>query len=73
MCSSGKSRLCDLATAVAGWSLLALGVVMLVLPGPGVLLIVGALALLGRSLPWARRVRERMIAAIGKRRAQPMG
>jgi hypothetical protein len=41
-----------------GLSLLLAGVAMLVLPGPGVLTIAGAVSLLSRDLPWARRLRD---------------
>jgi uncharacterized protein (TIGR02611 family) len=48
---------------VVGLALLAVGVVLLVLPGPGLLVIVGGLALLATEFAWARRllmrVRER--------------
>jgi len=41
---------------VAGWTLLVLGAAMLVLPGPGILLILGGLALLAREQAWAGRL-----------------
>jgi uncharacterized protein (TIGR02611 family) len=48
---------------VVGLALLAAGAVLLVLPGPGLLVIVGGLALLATEFAWARRllvrVRER--------------
>jgi uncharacterized protein (TIGR02611 family) len=48
---------------VVGLALLAVGAVLLVLPGPGLLVIVGGLALLATEFAWARRllvrVRER--------------
>ena len=44
----------------AGWSLLAVGVLLLVLPGPGIPIVVLGLALLSRDVPWARRMRERV-------------
>ncbi len=48
------------ATLVAGWSLVVVGTALLVLPGPGVPLLLGGLALLGREQAWARRVRARL-------------
>lgn len=39
---------------VAGSSLLALGVVMLVLPGPGVLFIIAGLTILAKEFRWAQ-------------------
>ena len=48
---------------VVGLALLSVGAVLLVLPGPGLLVIVGGLALLATEFAWARRllvrVRER--------------
>jgi hypothetical protein len=47
----------------AGWVLLVTGGVLLVLPGPGIPLVLAGLALLARDVPWAKRlqatVRER--------------
>ncbi len=43
---------------VAGTVLLVVGIALLVLPGPGIPLIVAGLALLGTQFPWARRVLE---------------
>jgi len=45
---------------VAGLALLAAGVALLVLPGPGVLVILAALALLATEFPWARRLLARV-------------
>jgi Putative transmembrane protein (PGPGW) len=56
------------ATLAAGWTLLAVGAVLLVLPGPGFPLVLGGLALLGRELSWARRLRRRIEAKV---RRQP--
>lgn len=38
-----------------GWGFVALGVVLLPLPGPGSLLILTGLAILGLEYPWARK------------------
>lgn len=50
-----------------GWLLLAAGVAALVLPGPGLLAIVGGLALLSQQYSWAERrlepVKERAMRA----------
>ena len=43
----------------AGFLLLALGIIMLVTPGPGWLAIAGGIGLLGTEYVWARRLRER--------------
>lgn len=39
-----------------GWTLVVLGLFMLVLPGPGLLGLVGGIALLARHYSWARRI-----------------
>ncbi len=44
-----------MVVAFAGGSLLLLGAAMVVLPGPGLPVVAGALALLGREFPWASR------------------
>lgn len=43
---------------VAGSVLLVVGIALLVLPGPGIPLVVAGLALLGTQFPWARRALE---------------
>ena len=45
---------------VVGCTLLALGVAMLVLPGPGILVIGLGLALLSAEFVWARRLLDRL-------------
>jgi hypothetical protein len=50
------------ANLAGGFTLLGAGVAMLVLPGPGVLAIAGGLALLGRELPWAKRINDGIAA-----------
>jgi uncharacterized protein (TIGR02611 family) len=53
---------------IAGSILVAVGIALLVLPGPGIPLILAGLALLGTQFPWARRMlewlRARMSAAV---------
>lgn len=46
------------AVGVAGFALLAAGIVMLVVPGPGLLTIVAGLALLATEFAWAERTLE---------------
>ena len=48
---------------VIGFTLLALGVAMLVLPGPGIVTIMLGLAVLSAEYVWARRLLDRMKAA----------
>ncbi len=45
-----------IAVSVAGLVLLLLGLAMLVLPGPGLLLIIGGLAVLATEYVWAQRM-----------------
>jgi Putative transmembrane protein (PGPGW) len=43
-----------------GFALLGAGAAMLVLPGPGILAILGGLALLEKDVPWAKRMTDRI-------------
>lgn len=45
-----------LALEILGWTVLVLGVLALVLPGPGLLLTFAGLAVLSTQYPWARRL-----------------
>jgi putative effector of murein hydrolase LrgA (UPF0299 family) len=56
---------------VAGFVCLFLGAALLVLPGPGIPLLVVGLILLARELEWARRPARRLkaYARLAKRRA----
>ena len=45
---------------VVGFTILALGVVMLVLPGPGWVAIAIALAILAAEFAWAKRLLDRL-------------
>ena len=48
----------------AGMVLLAVGFIMIFLPGPGVLLMLGGLSLLAREFRWAERALHRMKVAV---------
>ena len=48
-----------LAVAVAGFSVLAAGLALIVLPGPAVVVIPIGLAILAREFPWAARLLAR--------------
>jgi len=56
------------ARIAGGYALLGAGTAMLVLPGPGVLAILGGLALLEKDIPWAKRMTDRIKL---KRTAEP--
>lgn len=70
-----------LSIAALGFSVLAVGVVMLVTPGPGLLVIIAGLAILAHQFAWAARALERARARAAQakeaamrrapRRAQP--
>jgi len=47
---------------VLGFTILAVGVALMVLPGPGILTIVGGLAILATEFVWARRLLDRFKA-----------
>ena len=63
-----------IAILCGGSLLLVAGIVLLVLPGPGVPLIIAGLALLGTQFEWARRasgwMRDRLRAAISTLKAR---
>jgi hypothetical protein len=54
------TRLRRWVTLVGGYSLLVVGGMLLVLPGPGLPLIIAGLAILEREEAWARRLRVRL-------------
>ena len=63
------------AVVAAGWLLLAVGVVLFPLPGPGLLLMLAGLLLLARESEWAERrveaMRERVLAETRRGVATP--
>lgn len=61
--TGGLQQARRLIKIVVGFTLLAIGVAMLVLPGPGIVMIMLALAILGAEFVWARRLLDRMKAA----------
>ena len=56
-----RGRLYRVVFALAGFTVLLVGVAMLVLPGPGIPVIVIGLALLALEFAWAERMLERAI------------
>ncbi|OGL14183.1 MAG: hypothetical protein A3F92_11575 [Candidatus Rokubacteria bacterium RIFCSPLOWO2_12_FULL_71_22] len=61
-----------LVVAVIGGTVLAIGVALLVLPGPAFVVIPLGLAILATEFVWARRVLDRARAEI-RRRTRPGG
>lgn len=55
-----SSKILDRAGIPIGYGLLAVGGVLLVLPGPGLPFVLGGLALLSRRQRWARRAQDRL-------------
>lgn len=45
---------------VAGFGLIAVGVPMLILPGPGIITILAGLGLVAQEVEWARRLSDRV-------------
>jgi uncharacterized protein (TIGR02611 family) len=59
-----------IARVLGGFILIIAGVLMLVLPGPGILTILGGLAMISSEFEWAQRtidwVKARVAAVLGK-------
>jgi uncharacterized protein (TIGR02611 family) len=55
--------------AIAGGVVLAIGVAMIVLPGPGIVVIPAGLAILATEFPWARRLLHRLRSKLVRRRS----
>ncbi len=53
---------------IAGFTLLFVGVAMLILPGPAIIVIPAALAILATEFVWARRLMEKVKSRIGKKK-----
>lgn len=71
MTTSSRNPVARVARVVAGWVVLAVGVALLVLPGPGLLVIAGGLLLLSTEYAWAARLLDnvrRRIAAVRNRK-----
>jgi uncharacterized protein (TIGR02611 family) len=54
-------------TATVGFTLLFAGILMLVLPGPGVVVILAGLTVLANEYHWARRLKRRVLVWVRKR------
>lgn len=62
-----RSPLRRLMVATVGFTVLAIGLVMIALPGPAFLVIPIGLAILASEFCWARRLRDRGIAWLHRR------
>lgn len=60
------------AVSALGGALVALGIGLLFLPGPGILVLVAGLAVLAREFLWAQQLRDRLNARVDalRRRAR---
>lgn len=56
-----------IVVATVGFTLLIAGVLMLILPGPGLVVILAGLTVLATEFHWARRVKRRVIVWVRKR------
>ena len=65
------SRAKRLILAVVGFTVLLFGMAMLVLPGPGSVVILLGLAILGTEFLWARRLLKKMRERLGKTPKEP--
>jgi uncharacterized protein (TIGR02611 family) len=48
-----------LGVTIVGFTVLAAGIAMLALPGPGILVVIVGLAILGTEYAWAKRLMEK--------------
>jgi len=60
------TRVLRVARVVGGTALLVAGAALLVLPGPGIPMVLGGLILVGTEFEWARRLRARVTGAAGR-------
>lgn len=68
-CLSNKwKKLRKLLLGVAGGTVLCIGIIMLVLPGPACLVIPLGLGILATEFDWARRVRDRGLIWVKQKR-----
>jgi Putative transmembrane protein (PGPGW) len=61
MSNETSRRVVRAARVTAGFALLPVGLALLVLPGPGIPVVVGSLMLLEGEFDWAGRARSRLI------------
>jgi uncharacterized protein (TIGR02611 family) len=62
-----KKRLRRILVTVAGFTVLAIGIAMLVLPGPAFVVIPLGLAILASEFPWAKRLRDKTLSWLRRR------
>ena len=60
-----------IGTAFLGAAVIVIGIILLPLPGPGLLIIVGGIAILARHFVWAKRLEVKCRNYIAKKRGKP--
>lgn len=58
------------AVSTAGFTLVAIGLVLVFTPGPGMVAIIAGLALLATEYLWARRLRDGLLERVGDLRTR---
>jgi uncharacterized protein (TIGR02611 family) len=61
-----RSKFYRVPFALAGFTVVLIGIAMLVLPGPGLLVIAAGLAMLALEFAWAERILERTLDQMSK-------
>ena len=54
------------SVGAAGFTTIAVGIALIPLPGPGTLIILGGLTMLGREFPGAKRMADRGWKSVGR-------
>ncbi|MFZ6033827.1 MAG: PGPGW domain-containing protein [Melioribacter sp.] len=61
-----KKKLKKIIISVAGGTLLIIGIIMIIVPGPAYLIIPAGLSILGTEYLWARELNKKIKNKIGK-------
>ena len=70
---SGMRLLRRIGIALAGGTVLLVGIVMIVLPGPAILVIPAGLAILAVEFVWARKVLHKIRELTGQKKKPELG
>ena len=73
-----RHRLIRVAAAIGGFLVVLLGIILIPLPGPGLLIVAVGLAVLALEFAWAEHLLERTVDRLGEagervKRASPVG
>jgi uncharacterized protein (TIGR02611 family) len=74
----GRHHLIRVAAAIGGFLIVLLGIILIPLPGPGLLIVAVGLAVLALEFAWAEHLLERTVDRLGEagervKRASPVG